>query len=411
MQLDPDARLLHWIGRAFAKTVGPLGIAVSGGGDSMALLDLAARWAEQNDRQIMAVTVDHNLRDGSAKEAAGVAAFCASRGIAHDTLIWENWDGHGNLQAQARDTRYRLIGQWAQDHGVGKVALGHTLDDNAETFVMRLARKAGIDGLSAMQQDFARAGLQWCRPLFMASRSELRDYLTRHALQWVDDPSNEDVDFERIRVRKALSELASLGIDAPVLLHAGTAAAQARAALAHYTAQEARQQVTQQNGDLLLPARPEIPQDITRRLQSKAVQWIGQLPYPPRQTSMQHLMVGIDLEGKHTLGGCLVTKEGTQLRITREANALRDTRTPTDAIWDGRWALTGPHDAALHIARLGDAIKDCPDWRAADLPRASLMASPAIWRDDMLVAAPLAGLQNGWSAQIVADFHSYLDTH
>ena len=126
---------------------GPVAVAVSGGGDSVALLLLLQ---ETGARPLAAVTVDHGLRPESAAEAAAVAALCSARGIAHTLLRWEEPAGAGNLQARAREARRRLIGDWARGRGIGAVALGHTLDDQAETFLLRLARGSGVDGLSGM---------------------------------------------------------------------------------------------------------------------------------------------------------------------------------------------------------------------------------------------------------------------
>ena len=415
MQLTPavgdDLRLVHWIGRAFQKTPEKIGIAVSGGGDSMAMLHLFARWSARTGHAIAVVTVDHGLRDGSDKEAADVAAFCAKIGIPHDTLLWQDWDGHGNLQAVARDARYRLMADWARANGVGGIAIGHTKDDSAETFVMRLTRKAGIDGLAAMESSFTRNGLDFVRPLWMCTRGELRDYLTRNDVPWVDDPSNDDIDFERIRVRKALGELATLGVGSDALQHTAMAARGARDALEYYTAIEAARHVVAQAGDLVMPLTPDLPAEIVRRLRTKAIQWMGQMPYPPRLTSMQHLMEGLALEGKHTLGGCIVTQTDRQMRIAREPNAVRLEVCGSEQIWDGRWMMEGPHRKGLQIRALGEGITECPDWRETGLPRSSLMASPAIWDAAHLVSAPFAGLNSGWVARIVADFHSSVVGH
>lgn len=409
-----DAHLLASIDRSFhpAKPE-KIGIAVSGGGDSIALLHLYLRWAEQTGQQIAAVTVDHTLREGSAAEAASVAVFCAENGVSHDTLRWDNWDGHGNVQAAARDARYRLMADWAKGQGVSGIALGHTKDDSAETFLMRLARKAGIDGLALMDPQFERFGLHWSRPLWLHTRAELRDYLRRHDVTWFDDPSNDNVDFQRVRVRKAMTELSALGISTDVLHHAGFAMSQARDALEYYTSWEATQNVQAQCGDLVMPMRPipPIPVDIERRLRAKAVQWIGGLDYPPRLATMNNLTEGLALEGTQTVGGCLVTKTDHEVRFAREHNAVKTLTCPTTEIWDRRWALCGPHAPDLRIAALGDAVKDCPDWRSAGLPRTSLLASPAVWKGASLIAAPLAGYNADWSARIVADFHSSLVTH
>ena len=412
MQLNDAARLTLRVRRAFApQTPKRVGVAVSGGGDSMALLHLAAAGQAIGGPTVYAVTVDHGLREQAANEAALVASVCAKLDIAHQTLEWRDWDGHGNLQAAARSARYRLIREWAGQIGVEGMMLGHTMDDVAETYVMRLSRKAGIDGLALMDTQFERDGLAWARPLTQVRRDDLRDYLRSVDANWVDDPSNDDVDFDRVRVRQALGVLTDLGLEAPALHHASHAARQAREALDHYTMQEAQTHVIQQGGDVILPRTPPVPDDILRRLKTKAVQWLGGLVYPPRQTSMTHLETGLAMDGRATVAGCLVSVEGDTLRFAREANAVRMLTSATDGIWDGRWQLDGPHSPDLQIRVLGCAIKDCPDWRETGLPRASLMATPAVWRGDQLIAAPVAGLSNGWTERIVADFHSSLVTH
>ena len=130
---------------------GPVGVAVSGGSDSTALLALVRAWAEAEGRSVLAVTVDHRLRPESAGEAGVVAELCARLGVGHATRVWADAPGRGNLQASARAARQHLIGAWAREAGLAAVALGHTLDDQAETVLLRLARGSGVDGLAAMR--------------------------------------------------------------------------------------------------------------------------------------------------------------------------------------------------------------------------------------------------------------------
>ncbi len=153
----PATGLAALIAQHFQNETGPLGIAVSGGSDSLALLHLMVEWGRA---PLRCVTVDHRLRDASAEEAAQVAEICAALGIAHDTLTWDGWDGQGNLAAEARRARYALLADWAVTHGLTGIALGHTQDDIAETLLMRLARRAGVDGLAAMPQRRSEAAFQ-----------------------------------------------------------------------------------------------------------------------------------------------------------------------------------------------------------------------------------------------------------
>jgi len=190
-------------------------VAVSGGGDSLALMHLAADWA--GGAPLAAVTVDHGLRPESAAEAREVARAAGALGLRHETLLWRGWDGHGNLQAAARDARHALIAEWARTEGRGTVLLGHTRDDQAETVLMALARAAGPDGLSAMQAACEARGVLWLRPLLGVGREELRAELRRRGAAWAEDASNADPRFERVRARRALRALAPVGIDAPAL--------------------------------------------------------------------------------------------------------------------------------------------------------------------------------------------------
>lgn len=410
-----EAMLLQAVASALStQTPARLAVAVSGGGDSMALLHLVRMACDGSGTQVLAVTVDHGLRDESASEALMVAAYCKTLGIAHDTLTWQGWDGSGNLQARARDARYALIADWAKDKGVATVALGHTQDDVAETFLMRLARKAGVDGLAAMAPDFERLGVAWVRPLLHCARSDLRSYLTQHDIPYVDDPSNDDSRYERVRVRNALASVSELGLDSAGLAAVAQAQRSARAALEHYTMVEAKRIVTEDRGDILLQMNPDpaVPADMMRRLLTAAVQFVGRGSYGPRADALDHLETALaGGAARHTIAGCLVARHGSGLRIAREPNAVRDLTVLTTEIWDGRWQLKGAHAPDLDIRALGDGILDCPDWRETGLPRASLMASPAVWRGQTLVAAPIAGFNPLWTAQTVADLNTFLLSH
>lgn len=387
-----------------------LGVAVSGGSDSMALLHLMAEIGRDRGFEVAAVTVDHGLRPEAKDEARSVGHVCEKLGIRHRILQWEGWDGTGNLQARARRARYALITDWARRTGTDWVALGHTIDDQAETVLMRLARRAGVDGLSAMSDRVERDGLTLIRPLLRLDRETLRAYLRDRGADWCEDPSNHDDSFERVRARRAMTTLSDLGIDADVLSDVATNARQSKWALDHYAylAADDGNAVEVAQGDVILPEgmTPEhmIPHEVLRRLTNAAILWIGGGDYTPRAESLTTMVAEMSRTDRHTLGGCLVTRimgaksYDASLRITREYNAVRDTRAPTDALWDGRWHLDGPHAPQLETRALGDHITETP-WRDTGLPRDSLRASPAVFDCDTLVAAPVAGLPNGWQAK------------
>jgi tRNA(Ile)-lysidine synthase len=397
-------RLSESIERAVSGIApGALGVAVSGGGDSMALLHLLAACGP-----VRAVTVDHGLRPEAAREAAFVGETCAGLGVPHDILRW-HWDGQGNLQDRARRARRRLIADWAARAGITHVALGHTADDQAETFLMRLAREAGVDGLSGMAEKTVTQGLTWLRPLLGHGREELREYLRARGLAWVEDPSNEDPHYERVKARRALAALAPLGIEAGTLARVSAQLAEARAALEAQVAALVEENLRLEAGDVLIDraALAAAPAEIRRRVLSEALRWVGSAEYAPRRAALARLLEDIAAGRRATVHGCLVQPGRVQVRIGREFNAVAGTRAPAPGVWDGRWRLQGPAEDGLEIRALGpEGLAQCPDPRASGLPRATLLASPAVWDGDHLVAAPLAGVGGNWRAEIFAPHDS-----
>jgi len=185
-----------------------IAIALSGGGDSTALLcllhDFLSGCGEQN--RLFAITVDHGLRPESAEEAKRAGDFCAALGIPHEIRRWEGKKPGAGLQAAAREARYRLLAEAAEGAGCSLVMTGHTLDDQAETVAMRHVRGAGR-GLSGVAPATLYEKRIWfVRPLIRQRRVDLRAYLASRGQDWIDDPSNKDPRFERVRMREAIGE-------------------------------------------------------------------------------------------------------------------------------------------------------------------------------------------------------------
>lgn len=389
----------------------PLGVAVSGGGDSLALLVLLDEWRHAGGPSLAAATVDHGLRPEAAGEARMVARFCATRDIPHETLHWRDRDTRGNLPDRARRARYGLLAGWARDSGIACVALGHTLDDQAETFLMRLAREAGVDGLSAMARNWTQNGVAFARPMLDISRCELRAVLRARGLTWAEDPTNADMAHERIRARRALAALAPLGIEARTLAAVSGHMAAARDALEAQMIGAARRIARIELGDVVIDRAglAGLDPEIARRLLRAALMWISGAAYPPRGPALLDALDRVRAGEDRTLHGCRIVARPDILRITREAQAVMGHFVPPGALWDGRWRLTGPEPAGAQVGSLGEAgLGLCPDRRNGPLPAASLRASPAVWRGETLVAAPLAGLGNGWRAELVPrDEHDF----
>lgn len=401
---DDDARLAQGLRAAFAgDRPDRLGVAVSGGGDSTALLHLLHDWSRDGGPALAAVTVDHGLRPEAAAEASAVASACAALGIPHDTLRWTDAP-KGNLMQAAREARLGLISHWARDRGIGAVALGHTADDQAETFLMRLARGSGVDGLSGMAARRSSHGIDWLRPLLFARRAELRGWLQRRGLAWAEDPTNEDADYLRVRARQALATLDPLGIGVERILETQALMALARDALDSAADRAARDLAEIEAGEVVLrrEACLALPQETQLRLFARALGWVTGTPYRPRLDSLMRARQAV-LQGRRaTLGGCLVTATPDALRFGRELRACGAAVRP-GRVWDNRWIVTGP-DSSAEIRALGaEGLAQLPRWREAGLPRTTLLASPAVWQGGRLVAAPLARPGAEWRANPVRD--------
>lgn len=225
MSTDID-RFLADLTRVCGEMPPGLLLAVSGGPDSMAMLALAHGAGVPG---ITVATVDHRLRDESVGEAAMVAAQCATLGLPHATLVPDAPIEGASLQAQARAVRYALLAAQARAIGVACIATAHHADDQAETFLMRAARGAGLAGLAGVRARTPIDGIAVVRPLLEWRRAELRAIVRRAELPFIDDPSNHDLRHDRTRFRALLD--ANEWLDPPRLARSAAALAEADADL------------------------------------------------------------------------------------------------------------------------------------------------------------------------------------
>ncbi|MFN3944156.1 MAG: tRNA lysidine(34) synthetase TilS [Allosphingosinicella sp.] len=287
-----------------------IGIALSGGPDSLALLLLAAAaWPGR----VEAATVDHKLRTESAAEAGAAAACCAAIGVAHAVLApdWPEAPA-ANVQAEARAARYAALGRWARERGLALVATAHHADDQAETLLMRLARGAGIGGLAGVRARRALAdGVVLVRPLLGWRKAELVEIVRAAGLTPADDPSNRDARYDRTRARALLAEA---NWPAPERLAAAAAhLAEAEEALA-WTAERLWEERVREDGDGLRLATEGLPRELKRRLLAAALARLGaEAPPGPK---LIRLIEALEQGETGTLAGVLARPAGTDWLLT-----------------------------------------------------------------------------------------------
>jgi tRNA(Ile)-lysidine synthase len=291
------------------------GVAVSGGPDSLALLLLAA---EARPGEIAAATVDHGLREGSRDEAEAVADICESLEVPHAVLAVE-WDlpPDSAIQEKAREVRYGALSAWMQECGLSTLLTAHHLDDQAETFLMRLARGAGIKGLAAMRRvtRAPAAGSALVRPLLGWRHAELEAVCAAAKVEPIADPSNDDDQFERVRIRRALAEAEWL--DPTGIAASASHVAEADAALHWATSIEWKRAVTAAGGGFVY--RPsDAPREIRRRIIRRAVLKLATEGggTEPRGRELDQLLAALSSGRKATLRGVLCVG-GRQWRFSR----------------------------------------------------------------------------------------------
>ena len=279
-----------------------IGVAVSGGPDSLALLLLAAA---ARPGLVEAATVDHRLRAESAAEAEMVAAACAIIAVHHTTLVaqWAEQPASA-VQERARDERYRLLGRWLAGRSLEALATAHHADDQAETVVMRLNRGAGVRGLAGMRPlgQVPGSGLPLVRPLLNWRRAELEQVCAAAGLDPAADPGNLDLHYERVRVRRDIG--AAGWLDPKAVMRSAAHLAEADEALDWAAEQAWDRSVASSDGEIAYNRGNE-PPEIARRIVARAIATLGHegRGEPLRGKELDRLIAELEAGRSATLRG------------------------------------------------------------------------------------------------------------
>lgn len=383
-------------------------LAVSGGADSMALTHLAVSYL--GPERLTALSVDHGLRSAAQEECEQVAQWMNALGVSHVVLNWDGEKPHAGLQNAAREARYRLLENWCVANNVPYLLLGHHLRDQAETLILRLARGSGLWGLAAMPRCraplFEPNGPQTLRPMLDISHQDLRDFLTARQQCWVEDPSNDDMSYDRVKVRAFLAAPPVDGLNPERLAQTAQRLSSAKSALAFYVD---RAIVSYVNYDALGFAKIDLdgllqePREVVLKILSIVLQNISGAPYPVRFANLKAVLDACLTGVCHrTLGGCeLVLRAGSALFVYREVASVQAqsvlTAQPSDMLWDGRFLISAQEcsgkmqirplreEGWAHLKALGCDLK-C-SFKVG-------VTQPSLWQNDLLCAAPTLGYHN-----------------
>jgi len=335
-------------------------VAISGGSDSTGLL---AALAEQlklfpnTNVTLSAATIDHGLRAESADEARLVAAVCASLGVPHIVRRWQGEKPKNGIMAAAREARYGLLADIAAEVSASAVVTAHTFDDQRETLAMRAARLSeggGGAGTGIADAILFDRRLWIVRPFLACRRADIRAYLTRRGMSWLDDPSNEDVRYERVRTRKSLAQDAA----SPSAPDGGGTA---RAALSTEAAAWLDRYVTVHANVLCAVSRDALAADEVVR--SYALSYLaavfGGEPYGPGRERMRRILDFIveGRPGRRTAGGVLFDLRRDGLYLMRESRDIQPLvlASGADGVWDGRFRIVNHRPTAIRIEAAGSS--------------------------------------------------------
>ena len=386
-----------------------IALAVSGGPDSTALMVLCALWAKarKSAPDILVLTVDHGLRSESAVESTRVAEWAERLGLKHKILRWHGEKPTTNIQAAARDARYTLMIDVCLRADIGVLVTAHHLEDQAETFLLRLARGSGVDGLGSMETVSHQYGIKLVRPMLAVPRARFRASLKAIGHPWLSDPSNENERFARVKVRGLQPALDDLGMTSARLVATAQRMRAAQEVLERAADRLARDAVTLDPAGYCVIKHEKIcnaPHDTALRVLSRCLMSIGGKSDRPRYSRFEALLSAItdDARCRRTFWGCRIVRRGDGLWVWREAgrnglprNTLEIGKT---IIWDGRFEVQFG-DCAIEFEDDELIVRALEEdgWAQVrhltkSVPAALGRTFISIWLGNRLVAAPHANM-------------------
>lgn len=383
-------------------------VAISGGSDSTGLLVALAeglKGLDKSDVRLSAATIDHGLRAEATEEAQQVAAFCAAQGIFHAIRRWDGDKPGSGIMAAAREARYGLLADIAAEIGANVLVTAHTLDDQHETLVMRASR-GRVEGEQRIGTGIADAVLFdrriWVlRPFLSCRRADIRAYLTRQGVSWIDDPSNEDIHYERVRTRKhlardkaasrpqdggpartELSEMAAAWLDDNVAIHANALCVIRREGLA-------------------------AEDDVLNYALSHLAAAFGGRAFGPGREQMGRILTFLSegTPGRRTASGVVFDLRRGGLYIARESRGILPLTLPPAAcgIWDGRFEVCNQGSSAVRVEPAGEG---CRAAFPEGLPKAAVQRARAAL--PVLHPIPAGGLPSATITPYIAPFDRFL---
>lgn len=376
-----------------------IAISLSGGVDSIVLLSLANIWAKSNSKKIIALTVDHKLREESSLEANEVSEYCKSIGVGHEILIWEHEMLETNIQEKAREARYKLISNWCRANSVSIVLTAHHLGDQLEQLLISLSQGAGVYSLNIPRVNKIN-GINFLRPLLKKSKDELIEYAISNNLKWWEDKTNSQDKYLRNRVRPLAESLLKFS-DKKRVITSFANIERASKALSNIAQDFIKNHVTisdmgyaKFDTKAFLTLEDEIKFSILRHLAII----IGRRDSDIRLDSIMAVTEAIESKSSKTLAGCEFLFSGDKCVIIREfGRVMPDDFKGKEGIWDGRFKILSNKDIIISYAKIeaiNNLLKEKPELLDFDkdlqknIRKKIILALPCIFELEKFIAIP-----------------------
>lgn len=336
-----------------------IAVGVSGGADSIALTLLLKSYLDNVDGKLIALTVDHNIREESAEEAKQVHKLLSSLDIEHHILNYEGEIPKSNLMEEARKLRYKLLNDFCKNNNIINLAIAHHYDDQIENFFIRMDRGSGIEGLSSMPATSYVNGLRLIRPLLFFQKQDIYSFLKQKNIAWTEDPTNNNTTYKRNNIRKLLENINPLDkINTERVFR--TAAHMSRA---NFTINNSvniflsKHSTLKDNNYITidLDEYKKTDSEISLRVLSQLLQTFGCNIKPPRFEKLNNLHSAIRNQDtdfkKATLLGCVIVSNNNSLSIYRDHGLIDDNNfyfnkeNNYSIHWDNRFLITLNNDS------------------------------------------------------------------
>jgi tRNA(Ile)-lysidine synthase len=370
-----------------------IAVAVSGGVDSLALLLLTRHWISQGQGQVIALTVNHNLRPEALSEAIHVQSICTKYDIEHHILTWEHDQIKGNLLEQARLARYKLMTDWCNRNDVSSILTAHHADDQIENFFIRLSKASGIFGLSNHHVNVMN-NITILRPLFGIYKTELKKYVKDNNIPWCEDPSNKDPKYLRSNIRNWLCQMPQMLQKQSILQSIGYLSQVAEYIQEDFIALLESSTTIHLEGYAIYNIRHKPHALLHHMVLSHLLTTISGGFKRPRSEPIVRMLENVE-QGKVVLHGCAVECDNEILTIYREFGRKRPMPAPlsTEVKWDGRWRSSCSIQSLLVDYLKQEeyrALKtdSCVARLLESVPQKILFTIPVIRRLEKLIAIP-----------------------